>query len=56
VEILPGIDGLLHISEIANHPVRDVHEELKEGEQLSVKIIGIDGIKIKLSSKALGRP
>jgi len=56
VEILPGFDALLHISEIANHKVKDVHDELKEGEQISVKIVGIDGRKIKLSSKGLGRP
>jgi RecJ-like exonuclease len=56
VEIIPGNDALLHISEIANHPVKDVRDELKEGEQISVKIIQIDGNKIKVSSKALGRP
>ena len=34
VEIMPGTDGLLHVSEIANHRVKDVRDELKEGEQL----------------------
>jgi polyribonucleotide nucleotidyltransferase len=35
VEIMPGTDGLLHVSEIANHRVKDVRDELKEGEQVS---------------------
>src|SRR5256886_12089794 len=39
VEIMPGTDGLLHVSEIANHRVKDVRDELKEGEQLLVKVI-----------------
>jgi polyribonucleotide nucleotidyltransferase len=54
VEILPGTDGLLHVSEIANHRVKDVRDELKEGEQLLVKVINIDPTgKIRLSRKAL---
>ncbi|HEY1912181.1 MAG TPA: polyribonucleotide nucleotidyltransferase [Vicinamibacterales bacterium] len=54
VEIMPGTDGLLHVSEIANHRVKDVREELKEGEQLLVKVINIDPTgKIRLSRKAL---
>ncbi|HEX8179037.1 MAG TPA: polyribonucleotide nucleotidyltransferase, partial [Pyrinomonadaceae bacterium] len=53
VEIFPGTDGLLHISEIANHRVRDVRDELKEGQQIMVKCIGKEGNKIKLSRKAL---
>ena len=49
-----GVDGLLHVSEIANHRVKDVREELKEGEQLLVKVINIDPTgKIRLSRKAL---
>jgi polyribonucleotide nucleotidyltransferase len=55
VEIFPGTDGLLHISEIANHRVRDVRDELKEGQQIVVKCIGKEGNKIKLSRKALLR-
>ena len=35
VEIMPGTDGLLHVSEIANHRVKDVRDELKEGEQIA---------------------
>jgi polyribonucleotide nucleotidyltransferase len=54
VEILPGCDGLLHVSEIALHRVKDVRDELKEGEQLLVKVINIDPSgKVRLSRKAL---
>jgi polyribonucleotide nucleotidyltransferase len=54
VEIMPGTDGLLHVSEIANHRVKDVRDELREGEQVLVKVINIDPTgKIRLSRKAL---
>jgi polyribonucleotide nucleotidyltransferase len=54
VEIMPGIDGLLHVSEIAKHRVNDVRDELKEGDQLMVKVINIDPSgKVRLSRKAL---
>jgi len=54
VEILPGLDGLLHVSEIANHRVKDVRDELKEGEQVMVKVINVDPSgKVRLSRKAL---
>jgi len=54
VEILPGTDGLLHVSEIAKHRVQDVRDELSEGEQILVKVISIDPSgKIRLSRKAL---
>ncbi len=53
VEILPGLDGLLHISEISDRRVRDVRDELKEGQQIMVKCIGKEGNKVKLSRKAL---
>ena len=54
VEIMPGIDGLLHVSEIARHRVNDVRDELQEGEQVLVKVINIDPSgKIRLSRKAL---
>lgn len=54
VEIMPGTDGLLHVSEIANHRVKDVRDELKEGQQVLVKVINIDQTgKIRLSRKAL---
>src|SRR5437764_11722588 len=55
VEIFPGTDGLLHISEIADRRIRDVRDELKEGQQIMVKCIGKDGNKIKLSRKAVLR-
>ena len=54
VEIMPGIDGLLHVSEIAKHRVNDVRDEMKEGDQLMVKVINIDPSgKVRLSRKAL---
>jgi polyribonucleotide nucleotidyltransferase len=53
VEIFPGTDGLLHISEIAEHRVKDVKDELHEGDQVLVKVLGIEGNRIKLSRKAL---
>jgi polyribonucleotide nucleotidyltransferase len=54
VEIMAGTDGLLHVSEIANHRVKDVRDELKEGQQILVKVIQIDPTgKIRLSRKAL---
>jgi len=54
VEIIPGTDGLLHVSEIARHRVQDVRDELKEGDQVLVKVISIDPSgKIRLSRKAL---
>jgi polyribonucleotide nucleotidyltransferase len=55
VEIFPGTDGLLHISEIADRRVKDVRDELKEGQQIIVKCIGKEGNKIKLSRKAVLR-
>jgi polyribonucleotide nucleotidyltransferase len=54
VEIMAGTDGLLHVSEIANHRVKDVRDELKEGQQILVKVINIDPTgKIRLSRKIL---
>ena len=54
IEIMPGVDGLLHVSEIANYRVKDVRDELKEGEQIMVKVINIDPSgKVRLSRKAL---
>jgi len=52
VEIFPGTDGLVHISQLANERVRKVTDVVKEGETVMVKVIGIDGQgKIKLSRK-----
>ena len=57
VEIMPGLDGLLHVSEIAHYRVKEVRDELKEGEQVMVKVINIDPSgKIRLSRKALIDP
>jgi polyribonucleotide nucleotidyltransferase len=53
VEIFPGVDGLLHISEISERRIRDVRDELKEGQQIMVKCIGKEGNKIKLSRKSV---
>jgi polyribonucleotide nucleotidyltransferase len=53
VELFPGTDGLLHISEIAEHRVKDVKDELREGDQVMVKVLAIEGNRIKLSRKAL---
>jgi polyribonucleotide nucleotidyltransferase len=53
VELFPGLDGLLHVSEIADYRVRDVRDELKEGQQILVKCIGVEGNKIRLSRKAV---
>jgi polyribonucleotide nucleotidyltransferase len=54
VEILPGTDGLLHVSEMAAHRVQDVRSEVKEGDQILVKVVSIDPSgKIRLSRKAL---
>jgi polyribonucleotide nucleotidyltransferase len=55
VEIFPGTDGLLHISEIAEARIRLVRDELNEGDQVMVKVVGIEGNKIKLSRKAVLR-
>ena len=54
VNIMPGTDGLVHISQLANHRVTKVSDIVKEGDQLRVKVLEIsrDG-KIRLSHKAL---
>ncbi len=54
VEILPGTDGLLHVSEMAHHHVQDVRSEVAEGDEVLVKVVNIDPSgKIRLSRKAL---
>jgi polyribonucleotide nucleotidyltransferase len=55
VEIFSGTDGLLHISEIAEQRIRDVRDELKLGDQVLVKVLAIEGNKIRLSRKAVLR-
>jgi polyribonucleotide nucleotidyltransferase len=54
VQILPGTDGLVHISQLANYRVKKVTDIVKEGDQLKVKVleVGRDG-KIRLSHKAV---
>ena len=53
VEILPGKDGLCHISKLANHRVEKVEDVVKEGDSLLVKVMEIDPKtgKISLSHK-----
>ncbi len=53
VTILPNQDGLLHVSEIANERVEKVEDYLKEGEEIEVKVLGVDRGRIKLSRKVL---
>jgi polyribonucleotide nucleotidyltransferase len=54
VQILPGKDGLLHISEIAHRRLERVEEELKVGDIVKVKVLEVNGDgKIRLSRKAL---
>ena len=53
VTIMPNQDGLLHVSEIAHERVEKVEDYLKEGEEVEVKVIGIDRGRIKLSRKVL---
>jgi polyribonucleotide nucleotidyltransferase len=54
VEIMPGTDGLLHVSEIAHERVNEVRDVLKEGEEVIVKVLTIDPMgKVRLSKKAL---
>jgi polyribonucleotide nucleotidyltransferase len=55
VELFPGTDGLLHISEIADQRIRSVRDALKEGDQVLVKVLAIEGNKIRLSRKAVLR-
>ena len=53
VEIFPGTDGLLHISEISENRIKNVRDELNEGDQILVKVLALEGNKIKLSRKAV---
>jgi polyribonucleotide nucleotidyltransferase len=55
VEIFPGTDGLLHISEISENRVKNVRDELREGDQILVKVLALEGNKIRLSRKAVLR-
>ena len=53
VNILPGKDGLVHISEISSERTENVSDVLEEGQEVEVKLIGFDRGKMKLSMKAL---
>jgi polyribonucleotide nucleotidyltransferase len=54
VEIMPNVEGLLHISEVAHYHVPEIHDELAEGDEVMVKVIEMDGSgRIRLSRKAL---
>lgn len=53
VEIFPGTDGLLHISEIAENRIKNVRDVLNEGDQVLVKVLALEGNKIKLSRRAV---
>jgi len=54
VEILPGLDGLVHISQLARERVEKVTDVLKVGDEIQVKVLEIDGNgKIRLSRRAL---
>ncbi len=55
VEIFPGTDGLLHISEISENRIKNVRDELREGDQILVKVLALEGNKIRLSRKAVLR-
>jgi polyribonucleotide nucleotidyltransferase len=57
VEIIPGTDGLLHISEMAHHRIERMEDELAEGDEVTVKVVDIDNTgRIRLSRKALLAP
>jgi polyribonucleotide nucleotidyltransferase len=57
VEILPGTDGLVHISQLAHHRVQSVADEVSEGQQIMVKVMEVDRQgKIRLSRKEAMAP
>ncbi len=54
VEILPGVEGLCHISEIENHRIDEVTDVLNEGDEVTVKVIDIDATgRVRLSRRVL---
>lgn len=54
VEIMPGTQGLVHISELSNERVRQVSDVVNEGDEIDVKVLDIDRAgRIKLSHKAV---
>jgi polyribonucleotide nucleotidyltransferase len=56
VELVPGVSGLVHVSELSDEFVKDVHQFINEGDVVKVKVIGIDNQgKIKLTMKGLDK-
>lgn len=55
VEILPGRDGMVHISELADYHVPAVEDEVNVGDEVTVVVIEVDGDRVRLSRKALMR-
>jgi polyribonucleotide nucleotidyltransferase len=54
VEIAPKTDGMVHVSQLADHPVQSVYDEISMGQEISVMVTAIDdGGKIRLSRKAV---
>jgi polyribonucleotide nucleotidyltransferase len=53
VEILPKTDGMVHVSQLSDHPVREVSDEVSLGQEVTVMVIGNDNGKIRLSRKAV---
>jgi len=54
VEIFPGTEGLLHISELSERRIRDIRQEVHQGDKILVKVLDVDGNnKIKLSRRAV---
>ena len=54
VQILPGIEGMCHVSELSDQYIKEVDEAAKEGDELKVKVIEIDPMgKVRLSRKAV---
>lgn len=53
VEIMPKTDGMVHVSQLSDHPVRNVSDEVQVGQEVTVMVIGNDNGKIRLSRKAV---
>jgi polyribonucleotide nucleotidyltransferase len=54
VEIFPGQEGLVHISELADYHVANVEDVVKEGDEISVKVTEVDHLgRVNLSRRAL---
>ncbi|WP_067141611.1 S1 RNA-binding domain-containing protein [Oceanivirga salmonicida] len=55
VELEPGVQGLLHISEIRDYRIKSVEDEISENEKITVKVINLDNDRIGLSMKRVGQ-